>query len=303
MPLVVTGSIGIDTVHTPTGSAESVLGGSCTYFAAAASFFTPVRLVAVVGEDFDNRHLQTLKAFDNIDLEGLEHREGGRTFRWTGRYLDGMNRRETVEVHLGVLDEDPPRVPKAFADSDYVFLANTDPANQLIFLERFPDASLVVCDTMDLWISTQRDNLQRLLDRVHGLVLNDAEAELLTENPNPVRAARMILDRHDLTFVIVKKGEHGAVLVHRDGIAALPAFPLDNVIDPTGAGDSFAGGLMGYLASTRQTGFEAIQRGLSYATTIASFTVESFSLDRLQRLTDAELQRRLIDFARIVRVV
>ncbi|MFG0328904.1 MAG: PfkB family carbohydrate kinase [Phycisphaerales bacterium] len=303
MPLVVTGSIGIDTVHTPSGSAEEVLGGSCVYFAAGAGFFAPVRLVAAVGDDFDERHMNTLNAFPNVDLSGLERRAGSKTFRWTGRYLDNMNDRETIEVHLGVLGERPAPAPDSFRDSEFLFLANTDPVTQLEFLESFPNRRLAVADTMDLWIQTKRDELNSLLDHIDGLILNDSEAELLTEDPNAVRAARTIRERHDLGFVLVKKGEHGSILFHRRGMAALPAYPVERVIDPTGAGDSFAGGLMGYLAAVGRTDFEAIQAAMTHGTVISSFTIEAFSLDRLRQIGEAEIHKRMIEFARAVRVI
>lgn len=303
MPLVVTGSVGIDTIHTPSSSAAGVLGGSCTYFAAAASFFHPVRVVAAVGEDFDERFLDAIRTFPGVDLAGLETRTGSETFRWTGRYHANMNDRDTLEVDLGVLGEDPPPVPASFEDSQFVFLANAYPKNQLRFLESFPRRRLAVADTMDLWISTEREALNELLAAIDGLVLNDAEAEMLTEFTNPVKAALTIRKEHDLKFVVLKKGEHGCLLAHEEGMAVLPAFPVENVIDPTGAGDCFAGGMMGYLASINRTDFSSIQHALTHGTVISSFTVEAFSLDRLRQISIADIHRRMIQFARAVRVV
>lgn len=303
MPLVVTGSIGIDTIHTPASSATEVLGGSCTYFAAAASFFHPVRVVAAVGDDFDAQFLQTIRAFPGVDLEGLETRKGSETFRWTGRYHSNMNDRDTLEVDLGVLGEAPPPVPTAFADSQYIFLANAFPKNQMHFLDSFPNRRLTVADTMDLWISTEREALNELLERIDGLVLNDSEAEMMTEISNPVKAAMCIREKYKLKFVVLKKGEHGCLLAHEEGLAALPAFPIDTVIDPTGAGDCFAGGMMGYLASINRTDFASIQHALTHGTVISSFTVEAFSLDRLRQISIANIHERMIRFARAVRVV
>ncbi len=303
MPLVVTGSIGIDTVHTPASSASGVLGGSCTYFAAAASFFHAVRVVAAVGDDFDERFLETIRAFPGIDLGGLETRAGAQTFRWTGRYHSNMNDRDTLEVDLGVLGEAPPPVPASFHDSQFVFLANAYPANQVHFLESFPRRRLTVADTMDLWISTQREALHDLLSRIDGLVLNDAEAEMMTEVANPVKAAMMIREEHGLRFVVLKKGEHGCLLAHEEGLAVLPAYPVESVVDPTGAGDCFAGGMMGYLASINRTDFASIQHALTHGTVISSFVVEAFSLDRLRQISIADIHRRMIQFARAVRVV
>ena len=303
MPLVVTGSVGIDTVYTPSAAAQEVLGGSCTYFAAAASFLGPVRVVAAVGEDFDPRFLEFIKDFRGIDLSGLETRPGAKTFRWTGKYRENMDERDTLDVQVGVLGEAPPPVPAAFRDSHFVFLANGHPANQLQFLEAFPQRRLVVADTMDLWINTQRAALEALLQRVDGLVLNYSEAEMLAGHNNPVKAAHLIRERMGPTFVVVKKGEHGSLLVHQDGVAVLPAFPLENVIDPTGAGDSFAGGLMGHLSATQRIDFSAIQHALTFGTVLSSFTVEAFSLDRLRAITINEINDRMLHFARAVRVV
>lgn len=303
MPLVVTGSVGIDTIHTPASSAVEVLGGSCTYFAAAASFFHAVRVVAAVGEDFDPRFLETIRAFPGVDLEGLESRKGAETFRWTGRYHSNMNDRDTLEVDLGVLGEAPPPVPRSFEDSQYVFLANAFPRNQMQFLDSFPKRRLAVADTMDLWISTERDALNALLERIDGLVLNDSEAEMMTEISNPVKAAKMIREKHHLKFVVLKKGEHGCLLAHEEGMAVLPAYPIETVVDPTGAGDCFAGGMMGYLAAINRTDFASIQHALTHGTIISSFTVEAFSLDRLRQIAIANIHERMIEFARAVRVV
>jgi len=297
MSLIVTGTIGIDTVHSPTGAAERVLGGSCAYFAAAASLQSEVRVVAAVGGDWPDDHRAMLESFPRVRLEGLQHRPASRTFAWGGRYLDNMNERETLFTDLGVLEEEGPPVPEIFRDSTFVFLANSHPAEQSRLLDHFPDRRLAVVDTMDLWINVAHGDLLTLLKRVDGVVLNDAEAAQLTECRNAVSAGRRILDMGP-RFVVVKKGEHGCILVHRDGIVALPAFPMpaERVIDPTGAGDSFAGGLMGYLASTGSTDPAALRQGLVRGTVTASFALESFSLERLQGVTDSEFQSRLREF-------
>ncbi len=304
MPLLVTGTIGIDTVHAPTGKAEKVLGGSCAYFAAAASFHAPVRVVAAVGGDWPDDHRKTLSSFPNICLRGLEERAQSTTFAWGGRYFDNMNERETLFTELGVLEEPPPAVPAAYRDSEYIFLANTHPEVQLELLSHFPGRKLAVADTMDLWINIAHDELTALMSQVDGIVLNDAEAEQFTELRNPISAAKKILEMGP-SFVIVKKGEHGCVLVHRDGIAALPAYPAEahQVIDPTGAGDSFAGGLMGYLASNGATDFKAIRRGLVFATVTASFTIESFGLEGLRRTPKDAMDDRMRAFRDIVSTV
>ncbi|MFK7959388.1 MAG: PfkB family carbohydrate kinase [Phycisphaerales bacterium] len=303
MSLIATGSIGIDTVHTDHGSAEKVLGGSCAYFAAAACHQAPVRIVAAVGGDWPDEHRGTLAAFDGIDQAGLEERPDSTTFAWGGRYETDMNDRETLFTDLGVLDEPGPAVPESFRDSQYVFLANTHPAEQARLLEHFPDRKIAVVDTMDLWINIAHDDLTTLLQRVDGLVLNDAEAALLTERRNPVTAGRRLLEMGP-KFVVVKKGEHGCLLVHQDGLAALPAFPRpqESVVDPTGAGDSFAGGMMGYLAREDRTDMEAIQTALAWGTVTASFTIESFSLGGLIGVDRAAIDERMEAFQAIARV-
>ncbi|MDZ4831504.1 MAG: PfkB family carbohydrate kinase [Phycisphaerae bacterium] len=303
MSLIVTGTIGIDTVHTPTGNAERVLGGSCAYFAAAASQLAAVRVVGAVGGDWPAEHRAALSRFTNVDLAGLESRPKSSTFAWGGRYFDNMNRRETLFTHLGVLEEAPPTVPAAYRDSKYVFLANTHPAVQLDLLRQFPARTFAVADTMDLWINIAREDLTKLFREIDGVVVNDQEAMQLTERSNAISAARAILALGP-SFVVVKKGEHGAVLVHRDGVAALPAYPADesHVIDPTGAGDSFAGGMMGWIAGHDATDFHTIQTGLAWGTVLASFTIECFSLDRLARLDRAQLDARMATFRVAARV-
>lgn len=308
MPLIVTGTVGIDTIFAPTGRVEGVLGGSCTYFAAAASFYDKVRMVAVVGDDFPQDHFLTLAKFRGIDTSGLEIRSGSKTFRWGGKYHDNMDKRDTLFTELGVLLEAPPVVPDKFADSQFVFLANTHPAVQLQLLSNFAKPKIVVADTMDLWINTARPELTRLLASIDGLVLNYDEAELLTGKRNTVAAARTILHMGP-KFVVVKKGEHGCLFVHRDGMGALPAYPAETVIDPTGAGDTFAGGMMGYIAShcTKNPAADAksldtILRSLAHGTVMASFNIESFSLDRLTRLTQDDLKWRYDEFARMLRI-
>lgn len=305
MSLIVTGTIGIDTVYTPSGHAEKVLGGSCTYFAAAASFYGPVRIVAAAGGDFPESFRATFNAFPSIDTAGLEIRPGSRTFAWGGKYLGNMDTRETLFTELGVLAEQPPRVPERFKDSAIVFLANSHPGVQLGFLDQLPARRLVVADTMDLWINTAKSDLLVLLRRVDGLVLNYDEAERLTGRSNSVAAARHILEMGP-RFVVVKKGEHGCLLAHRDGVAALPAYPAETVVDPTGAGDSFAGGMMGALAGGLANGddpssMHSIRRALVHGTVIASFNIEAFSLDRLKTLKRAEIEARYNEYAAMVR--
>lgn len=234
MSLIVTGTIGIDTVVTPTGQAERILGGSGTYFSAAASLYGPVRLVAAVGDDFPPEHRAVFAKFPRVDIAGLETRTGSKTFAWGGKYLANMNSRETLFTDLGVLGEAPPPVPAQFRDSRFLFLANTHPAVQLGFLDQFPQRSLTVADTMDLWIKIAKADLEKLLRRIDGLVLNFDEAELFTGKANPVTAGKHLLELGP-RFVVIKKGEHGAILVHRDGLAALPAYPTETLWTPPAA--------------------------------------------------------------------
>tara|TARA_X000001036_G_scaffold439270_1_gene489764 strand:- start:1890 stop:2807 length:918 start_codon:yes stop_codon:yes gene_type:complete len=301
MPLLVTGTIGIDTVHTPTAKAEEVSGGSCAYFAAAAAFHhAPVRIVGAVGGDWPEDHANLLQSINGLCLDGLEKRSASKTFAWGGRYFDNMNQRETLFTELGVLEEVPPAVPATYGDSRLIFLANSHPCVQLDLLNKFPDRKLAVADTMDLWINIARDELLELFKQIDGVIINDSEAELLTEITNPISAARAIIEMGP-SFVIVKKGEHGAVLVHRDGIAVVPAFPLEinGVVDPTGAGDSFAGGFMGYLAASGRLDFPAMQVGMAWGTVTASFTLGSFGLDGLCSTTREDLEARMLDFRKI----
>ena len=301
--LIVTGTIGIDTIHGPTGSADAVMGGSAAYFAAAASHLAPVRLVGLVGDDWPADHRAMLESFPGIDLSGLEVRPGGETFRWGGRYEENMNNRETLFTHLGVVEDTPPAVPEVFADSRFVFLANSHPAVQAGMLEKLPNRKIAVCDTMDLWINIAHDDLVALLKKVDGVVLNDSEAELLTGNRNVITAGRKILAMGP-TFAVVKEGEHGAVLIHEDGVAAIPAFPAEHeaVVDPTGAGDSFAGGMMAHLARLGRTDFEAIQESLAWGTVMASFTIAAFGLDGIRAADEALIAERMKAFKAIGRI-
>ena len=300
MSLLVTGSIGIDSVTTPHGEAREVLGGSAVYFGFAAALFTPVRLVGVVGDDFPAEFRDLLASAD-LDLSGLEIRVGSRTFRWKGQYTPDMNDRRTLEVQLNVLAEAGPKVPPAFADSDLVFLANTHPARQREFLSQVWSPRLAVCDTMDLWIDTEGDELGKTLAAVDGVIINDGEARQLTGQSNLVAAGEDILARGP-RFAVIKKGEHGAMLVTRESITTVPAFPTKNVRDPTGAGDSFAGGMLGYLDRCGADDAEALRRALVRGTVAASFTIETFSLDRLARINLDDVERRVEQFVAMLRI-
>jgi sugar/nucleoside kinase (ribokinase family) len=299
MSLLVTGSIGIDDVETPLGRVENVLGGSSIYFALAASLFSPVRLLGAVGEDFDLQRLRPLTD-KGVDIRGVEVRRGSRTFRWHGRYIGTMNEAETVGVELNVLAERGAPIPPEFADSRFVFLANAHPALQHDFARRLSQAELLVCDTMNIWIEGQPDKLRELLAVVHGLVLNEGEARLLTQRTNLVTAGRDIL-KLGPRFVIIKKGEHGSLLVSAEGLALIPPYPTEKVVDPTGCGDSFAGAIMGYLAAQGRFDVPALRSAMARGSVVASFVVESFSIDALCRVTPADVAARLSTLREIAR--
>jgi sugar/nucleoside kinase (ribokinase family) len=288
--LLVVGSIAFDSIETPNDSVEDALGGSATFFSYAASFFTKPRLVGVVGEDFPNEHRQ-LFVSRGIDIAGLTTLPG-KTFRWKGRYHQDMNTRDTLEVHLNVFGVFNPVLPERFRDTTHVFLANGSPVLQARVLDQVRRPQLVLADTMDLWIETQRDDLLSLLPRLDGLLLNDSEARLLTGEDNMVRAGRAVRQLGP-KFVILKKGEHGAMLFSEEGVFVMPAYPTADVVDPTGAGDSFAGGILGYLQSDDSPPPGRLRRAMAYGTVIASLTVEGFGLDRLKCTEFCEIQERL----------
>jgi sugar/nucleoside kinase (ribokinase family) len=295
MSLLVTGSIGIDTVETPTGKAVDALGGSSVYFAYAASFFSPVRFVGVVGEDCPADFLKPLHENPRIDMSGLEVRQGSRTFRWHGRYHDDVNDRDTVAVELNVLGERGPTIPEKFRDSNFVFLANTHPALQGELLGQLRGPSLVVADTMDLWINGQKEHLLGLMRRLDGLVLNDSEAKLLTGKANVV-AAGLEISKVVRQFVVVKKGEHGSLLFTGGRVYAMPSYPTRDVVDPTGAGDSFAGAMMGHLAAEGKADTKTLLRAMAYGTITASLELEDFSLNKFFRIGRKEIDERMAEF-------
>jgi sugar/nucleoside kinase (ribokinase family) len=298
MSLLVVGSVALDSIQTPTHSRERILGGSATYFSYSASFFTPVRLVGVVGEDFPDEHVKLLKS-RNIDTAGLHVIPGGKTFFWKGKYLPNMNDRETLEVQLNVFGDFRPKLPESFRRSDFLFLANGSPVTQMSVLEQAAGPKLVVADTMDLWIREQHAELMALLKRIDGLVMNDSEAKLLTDDENLVAAGRKIL-KLGPRFVVIKKGEHGAMFFSAHETYVLPAYPTERVVDPTGAGDSFAGGMMGYLASQGSFEPKTLKEAMAYGILVASYTVEDFSLDRLQNIRREDLDARLVQYRKML---
>ncbi|MDE2484365.1 MAG: sugar kinase [candidate division NC10 bacterium] len=294
--ILVVGSVALDSVRTPFGNAKEALGGSATYFSVAASFFADVRVVAVVGEDFPEEHLAFLKS-RSIDLAGLV-RVPGRTFRWTGEYGFDLNEAKTLETQLNVFATFQPQIPKAYTESELVFLANIDPDLQREVLGQVRAPRLVAADTMNYWINGKPEALRETLKSVDILLINDAETRQLADEPNLVRAAQKVLGWGP-TSLAVKRGEYGALLVRKGGCFAAPALPLDSVFDPTGAGDCFAGGFIGYLANTMNFEEANIRKAIVMGSVMASFNVEAFSLDRLRRLTYPEIEARYKVFKRL----
>jgi sugar/nucleoside kinase (ribokinase family) len=296
MSILVVGSVAYDTVETPFGRAEKVLGGSASFFSVAASFFAPVNLVAVVGDDFSD---QAMSAFAGrpVDLEGLE-RTAGKTFHWQGKYSYDLNSRETVCTDLNVFEFFKPRIPDRYRRSEHVFLGNIDPVLQRQVLDQVERPQLVACDTMNFWISGKPEELRRTLAAVDILLINDAEARQLSGEWNVVKAARAIRALGPRTLVI-KKGEHGVLMFSEEGSFAAPAYPLEEVFDPTGAGDTFAGGFLGSLAGSAKVDEAALRRAVIMGSTLASFCVEAFSLDRLLTLSRPEIDARYRLFKRL----
>ena len=298
MTVLVVGSVALDSVETPFGKADHVLGGSGTFFSASASHLAPVQLVGVIGNDFPIEDLRKAFAERPIDISGLEQQDGA-SFRWRGRYRHDLNMAETLETHLGVFSNFRPKIPDQFRNAPFVFLGNIDPRLQLEVLEQVSKPKLVACDTMNFWIESRRPDLMRLLEQVDLIALNDAEARQLTEEFNLVKAARWIMARGP-KYVLIKKGEHGAFMFTRESIFFAPAYPLESVFDPTGAGDSFAGGFMGYLARSGDLSEANLRRAVVYGSAMGSFAVEKFSIDRLLEITPDDIRRRVADFHRLV---
>jgi len=300
MSVLVVGSVALDSVETPFGKADDVLGGSGTFFSASASHFTPVQLVGVVGSDYPVDKLAPLAA-RGVDLAGVEKVEG-ESFRWRGRYRHDLNSAETLETRLGVFSHFRPKVPESFLSAPFVFLANIDPRLQLDVLRQVRakgNPKLVACDTMNFWIESRRPDLVELLKHVDLITLNDGEARQLTEHSNLVKAARWILDRGP-RYVIIKKGEHGAFMFTRETVFFAPAYPLEDVFDPTGAGDSFAGGFIGYLARAGSLDEASMRQAVVYGSAMGSFAVEKFSTQRLMEIGTAEIEARVREFHRLV---
>ncbi len=298
MELLVVGSIALDSVETPFGSTADALGGSATFFGYAATFFHPVLAVGVIGDDFPNEELERM-AERGIDIAGVE-RAAGQSFRWKGKYSFDLRTRETLDTQLGVFADFDPKLPDVYREAKLVFLGNIDPQLQLSVLDQVRHPDLVACDTMNFWIEGQPNTLMQLLKRIDVLMVNDAEARQLSGDWNIYRAARWILKRGP-RMVIIKQGEYGAVLVDDTSIFYVPAFPLEEIYDPTGAGDSFAGGFMGHLARSGDLSPANLRRAMVFGATTGSFAVERFSVQRFQEIGVAEITARARSFADLVR--
>jgi len=293
MSVLVVGSMALDTVETPFGKVENVLGGSASYFSLAASNFTDVNVVAVVGNDFPKEHIEFLESH-NINLDGVK-REEGETFRWVGYYGYDLSEAKTLETHLNVFETFNPVLPEHFKDIDIIFLANIDPEIQYAVLRQVEKPKLVACDTMNFWIENKPEELKKLLPHVDILMINDAETRELAGEPIIVKAARKIMSMGP-KMLIVKRGEYGALMFSEEGIFYAPSYPLEEVFDPTGAGDTFAGGFMGYVASHDINNVSDYKRAVVYGSVLASFTVEDFSVYRLAKLKKEEIETRYLAF-------
>jgi len=296
MSLLVVGSVAFDAVETPFGKRDRMLGGSASHFSIAASFFADVRVVGVVGGDFGAEEEEVF-ARHNVDTTDLERIPDGKTFRWFGRYEYDLNVAHTLDTHLNVFAGFQPKLSNASKNSRLLFLGNIQPDLQRGVREQMPGAELVALDTMNLWIETTRESLQKTIEVVDLIIINDAEVRQLASEPNLIKAARKILSWGPHTL-IVKRGEYGAAMFTKEEYFAIPAYPLESVFDPTGAGDTFAGGLMGYLASQEKLDEPALRRAMIFGSVMASFNVEEFGTERVQRLTHEEINRRFRDFKR-----
>ena len=292
--ILVIGSVALDTIATPLGRSKEVLGGSATYFSISASFFAPVNLVATVGMDFPYRYRSFIESF-GVDIKGLETKEG-KTFRWEGSYVDDLNCAKTINTQLNVFADFKPRIPQEYKNSKYIFLANIDPDLQLFILRKFKNQQLIGCDSMNYWIQNKGRSLKRIMRKVSFVFLNDLEAKLFSGESNIVKAGIYLLSLGP-RFAIIKRGEYGAILFARDAISFLsPAYLLETVCDPTGAGDTFAGGFMGYLARTGKLNSQAVRKALLYGSVMASFAVENFSVKRFSKLKKGDIEARYRKF-------
>lgn len=302
MSLLVLGTVAFDTIETPIDKADRIIGGAGTYISwSASNFYNNIRLVSVIGDDFPQDELDALNG-RGVDLAGLEKREGERSFFWAGRYDQDMNSRETLVTELNVLGDFNPTLPEDYKDVEYLMLGNFAPAVQMQIIDQIPNRpKLVALDTMNFWIESALDDLKKVLKKIDILIINDEEARLLSGTYSLVKAARIIRDMGP-KYLVIKKGEHGALLFHGEETFFVPALPLEEVFDPTGAGDSFAGGFMGYLASAGDFSFEAMKRALVYGSVVASFCVEKFGITRLKEISEDDLRARVDKFFKLMHV-
>ncbi|MBX7151516.1 bifunctional hydroxymethylpyrimidine kinase/phosphomethylpyrimidine kinase [bacterium] len=296
MGILVVGSVALDSVETPYGKAENAVGGSATFFSASASYFAPVNLVGVVGEDYPMHEIEFLKK-RNVDFTGLQVVKG-ETFKWAGRYNYDLNQRDTIYTHLNVFQDFKPIIPDTYKNAEFVFLGNIAPELQYDVLEQVKSPKLVVLDTMNFWIEGSQKALRKTLERVDIFVLNDSEARQLANHPNLMRAAKIIFGMGP-KVVVIKKGEHGAALLTKDNEFFVPAYPLEEVFDPTGAGDTFAGGFVGYLAKCNDVTEANLRRAVVYGSAMASFCVQDFSINALRNLTEKQILDRVLTFKNI----
>jgi sugar/nucleoside kinase (ribokinase family) len=293
--LLIVGSIGLDDIETPFDKIKNALGGSTTYISLAASYFTgPIEIVGIVGDDFPKEHMKMLEDH-NVDLEGLEIVEGAKTFRYGCKYHYDLNVRDSLFTHLNVFEKFNPQLPEKSKKSSFVILGNIAPKLQLSVLDQLQNPKFVVCDTMNFWINGAKEDLLKVLKRVNVLIINDSEARLLSNEPNLIKAAHRIC-KMGPEFLIIKKGEHGALLFEAETIFSAPAYPMENIFDPTGAGDAFAGGFTGYLHKNRDFSFDNLKRAVVYGSIMASFCVEKFSTKGLENLSPLEIRNRFIEF-------
>jgi sugar/nucleoside kinase (ribokinase family) len=297
-PVLIVGSVALDSVRTPFGEVAQALGGAASYASVSASFFAPPRLVGVVGEDFPERHVAEF-ARRGIDVAGLQ-RAAGRTFHWAGYYEYDLNQAHTTATELNVFETFRPTLPEAYRASPYVFLANIDPLLQLAVLDQVRHPKLVICDTMNYWIERKQKELRETLRQIDVLILNESEARLLSHEPNLIRSGKVIRGMGP-SIVIIKKGEHGALLLTENIVFSAPAYPMENIFDPTGAGDAFAGGFVGWLARTDDLSEENLKRAVIYGSTLASFTVEKFGIDGMRELNYLQIHDRVREFRELTR--
>jgi len=297
--ILVIGSVALDTIASPSGYSKEILGGSATYFSISASFFAPVNLVATVGADFPERHKKTIKSF-GVDLKGLEVKEG-KTFRWEGSYVKDMNCAETIKTQLNVFADFKPCLPKGYENSKYIFLANIDPDLQIFILKRFAGKRFIGCDSMNHWIKNKNKSLKNMIKKTSIIFLNDLEAKMLSGESNMLKAGKHLLSLGP-QFAVVKRGEYGAILFSKNFISMTPAYLLEEVKDPTGAGDTFAGGFMGHLAKTDKINEKNMKNALLWGSVMASFTVQDFSINRFLNVSGKDIEERYRSFERLIRI-